>query len=145
MHRRAGQLVTDIWPNVQPRKSSPVVAPIKKSDSKGFKRPHRKLPQSELDATSKLTDRLIRVAAGTKFTPKRPWKHTKTLRGDEMRLLQLVKHRLPMTETQAAFVNDVEDADLGVGPEDDTPDSVIEAGSLVEIRKWVCGSFFHSR
>jgi hypothetical protein len=62
-----------------------------------------------------------------------------------MRLLELVKHRLPMTETQAAFVNDVEDADLGVGPEDDTPDSVIEAGSLVEIRKWVCGSFFYSR
>jgi hypothetical protein len=56
--------------------------------------------------------------------------------------MELVKQRLPMTETQAAFVNDVEDADPGVGPEDDSSDSIIEAGSLVEIRKWVCGSFF---
>lgn len=52
-----------------------------------------------------------------------------------MRLMELVKQRLPMTETQAAFVNDVEDADPGVGPEDDSSDSIIEAGSLVEIRK----------
>jgi hypothetical protein len=135
MHRRAGQLLTDIRPTVQPRKSSPIVTPIKNNDSKGFNRPPRKLPHSELAATAKLTDKLVRVAAGTKFTPKRPWKHTQTLRGDEMRLLEMVKPKPPMSETQAAFVNDVEDADPGVGPEDASSASNIEAGSLVEIRK----------
>ncbi|KAG2341792.1 RNB-domain-containing protein [Suillus weaverae] len=36
---------------------------------------------------------------------------------------------------QAAFANDVEDAEPGVGPEDASSASNIEAGSLVEIRK----------
>ncbi|KAG2138306.1 hypothetical protein DEU56DRAFT_736400 [Suillus clintonianus] len=40
-----------------------------------------------------------------------------------------------MTETQAAFANDVEDAEVGVGPEDASLASTIEAGTLVEIRK----------
>jgi hypothetical protein len=135
MHRRASQLVADIWPIVQPRQSSPIATPIKNKDSKGFNRRPRKLPPDDLDAAFKLTDKLVRVAAGTKFTPKRPWKHTKTLRGDEMRLLGMVKPKPPMTETQTVFANDVEDADLGVGPEDASSASNIEVGSLVEIRK----------
>ncbi|KAG2365581.1 hypothetical protein BDR07DRAFT_1276798 [Suillus spraguei] len=40
-----------------------------------------------------------------------------------------------MTETQATFANDVEDAEPGVGPEDTSAVSYIEPGSLVEIRK----------
>ncbi|KAG1865434.1 hypothetical protein DFJ58DRAFT_770883 [Suillus subalutaceus] len=135
MHRRAGQLLADIRPNVQPRQPSPIVTPIKNNDSKGFIRRPRKLPPSELAAAAKLTDKLVRVAAGTKFTPKRPWKHTQTLRGDEMRLLDMVKPKPPMTETQAVFANDVEDAGLGVGPEDASSGSNIEVGTLVEIRK----------
>ncbi|KAG2139200.1 uncharacterized protein EDB93DRAFT_1298861 [Suillus bovinus] len=135
MHRRAGQLLADIRPNVQPIKSYPKVTPIKKDGSKTSNRQFQKSPSSELDAAFKLTDKLVRVAAGTKFTPKRPWKHTQTLRGDEMRLLERVKPKPPMTETQAIFANDVEDADSGVGPEDSSSASTIEVGSLVEIRR----------
>jgi hypothetical protein len=47
----------------------------------------------------------------------------------------MVKPKPPMTETQTVFANDVEDADLGVGPEDASSASNIEVGSLVEIRK----------
>lgn len=135
MHRRAGQLLTDIRPNVQPIKSYSIPTPIKNNDFKTPNRGFRKLPPGELAAAAKLTDKLVRVAAGTKFTPKRPWKHTKTLRGDEMRLLEMVKPKPPMTETQAIFANDVEDGDSGAGPGDASSVSNIEVGSLVEIRR----------
>ena len=40
----------------------------------------------------------------------------------------------PKSELQATFAQDVEDVDLAVGPEDALA-ALIEAGSLVEIRK----------
>jgi len=40
----------------------------------------------------------------------------------------------PKSELQTAFAQDVEDADLALGPEDALA-ALIEAGSLVEIRK----------
>lgn len=143
--RRAGQLLADIRPNVKPGQSTPILTPAKKNDFKGFNRRPRKLPPSELPAAVKLTDKLVRVAAGTSFTPKRPWKHTETLRGDEMRLLEkIAKSTIPRkSEIQAMFAADVEDADPAVGPEDvdASETSNVEIGSLVEVRKWVYVSF----
>lgn len=140
MHRRAGQLLADIRPIVQPRQSSQILTPTKKIDSKGFNRRPRKLPPNDLPAAAKLTDKLVRVVAGTKFTPKRPWKHTKTLRGDEFRLMDKILTSPPIksppkTEMQTTFVEDVEDADPAVEPEHTLVVSAIEAGSLVEVRK----------
>jgi len=136
MHRRAGQVLADIRPNVQPKQQSPILAHTKKND---FNRRPRKLLPNELPAAAKLTDKLIRVVAGTQSTPRHPWKHTKTLRGDELRLLEKVLHgppvkNTPKSELQTAFAQDVEDADLALGPEDASA-ALIETGSLVEIRK----------
>ncbi|OAX42185.1 RNB-domain-containing protein [Rhizopogon vinicolor AM-OR11-026] len=147
MHRRAGQLLADIRPNARPGQSSPTFTPAKKINSKGFNRRPRKLPPSDFPAATKLADKLVRVVAGTQFTPRRPWKHTETLRGDEWRLLEEVTkntRHTPKTETQTAFAVDVEDADPAIGPEDAgaAGASIIEAGSLVEVRKatiFACG------
>lgn len=139
--RRASQLLADIRLNVKPGQSTPILTPAKKNDFKGFNRRPRKLPPSELPAAAKLTDKLVRVVAGTNSTPKRPWKHTETLRGDEMRLLKkITKSPIPpKTEIQTVFAADVEDADPAVASEDvDASETyTVEIGSLVEIRRWV--------
>jgi len=129
-------VLADIRPNVQPKQQSPILAHTKKNDSN--RRP-RKLPPNELPAAAKLTNKLIPVVAGTQSTPRHPWEHTKTLRGDELRLLEKILNgppvkNTPKSELQTAFAQDVEDADLALGPED-TLAALIETGSLIKIRK----------
>jgi exoribonuclease-2 len=54
--------------------------------------------------------------------------------------LEKIRHA-PKTETQTAFTVDVEDADPPLAPEDASAASIIEPGSLVEVRKCVRYSF----
>ena len=129
-------MLADIRPNVQPKQQSPTLAHTKKN---GFDRRPREFPSSEVPVTAKLTEKLIFVVASTQSTPRHPWKHTKRLRGDQFRLLEKVLHgppvkNTPKSELQTAFAQDVEDVDLALGPEDALA-ALIEAGSLVEIRK----------
>ena len=129
-------MLADVRPNVQPKQHSPTLAHTNKN---GFNCRPRKLPSSELPAAAKMTDKLIRVVAGTQSTPRHPWKHTKTLRGDDLRLLEKILNgphvkNTPKSELRTAFAQDVQDAGLALRPEDALA-ALIEAGSLVEIRK----------